>query len=65
MAGGIGATVTAGARPTSPCHAFLFGEDQARYVIAVRRRPAPDLLYEAAAAGVPARHDRHDRRRFD
>nr|MEA2798215.1 phosphoribosylformylglycinamidine synthase subunit PurL [Phenylobacterium sp.] len=36
-----------------PAHAWLFGEDQARYLIAT---PAPDALLAAAeASGVPAR----------
>jgi phosphoribosylformylglycinamidine synthase len=35
-----------------PAHAYWFGEDQARYVLAVADAPA--LLRAAAAAGVPA-----------
>lgn len=35
-------------------HAFLFGEDQARYVIAVPASEAEAVLSEAASAGVPA-----------
>ncbi len=51
MASGIGATLAA--PPTGlPPHAFWFGEDQGRYVLAVADAPA--LLAEAAAAGVPA-----------
>jgi phosphoribosylformylglycinamidine synthase len=48
MAGGLGATVTL---PTAlPAHAFLFGEDQARYVVAT---PNPEAFAAAAArAGV-------------
>jgi phosphoribosylformylglycinamidine synthase len=53
MAGGIGAAVT-GTVESLPLHAFLFGEDQARYVLAVPADKAPDILYEARAAGVPA-----------
>jgi phosphoribosylformylglycinamidine synthase len=50
MAGGIGAAL---ALPESlPAHAFLFGEDQARYLLAT---PAPDALLAAASkADVPA-----------
>jgi phosphoribosylformylglycinamidine synthase len=53
MAGGIGATIAA-APEGLPLHAFLFGEDQARYVIACDPEEAADLLYEANAVGVPA-----------
>ncbi len=50
MAGGIGATVTLPA--SFPAHAFLFGEDQARYLLAA---PTPDAVLAAAAkADVPA-----------
>jgi phosphoribosylformylglycinamidine synthase II len=50
MAGGTGATVTGLAG--IPMHAFLFGEDQARYVLATA---APEtVLANAQAAGVPA-----------
>ncbi|MGA2089718.1 MAG: AIR synthase-related protein, partial [Stellaceae bacterium] len=50
MAGGIGADL---ALPESlPAHAFLFGEDQARYLLVT---PAPDALLAAASkADVPA-----------
>ena len=37
-----------------PLHAFLFGEDQARYVVTVRAAAAGSFLAEAAMAGVPA-----------
>ncbi|AWM88457.1 phosphoribosylformylglycinamidine synthase subunit PurL [Microvirga sp. 17 mud 1-3] len=53
MAGGIGAIV-ASAPEDLPLHAFLFGEDQARYILAVRPDDAADILYEANAVGVPA-----------
>ena len=53
MAGGIGAIV-ASAPEDLPLHAFLFGEDQARYLLAVRPDDAADILYEANAIGVPA-----------
>jgi phosphoribosylformylglycinamidine synthase len=53
MAGGIGAAL-----PEVPqglaTHAYLFGEDQARYLLAVDPETAPDLLYSASAQGVPA-----------
>ena len=53
MAGDIGAMITA--YPENlPLHAFLFGEDQGRYVIAVDMDTAADILYEAGAIGVPA-----------
>ncbi len=53
MAGGIGASISA--EPEGlPRHAFLFGEDQGRYVLAVPQDAAADILYEAAAIGVPA-----------
>jgi len=53
MAGGIGAAL-----PEVPAgmatHAYLFGEDQARYLLAVDAETAPDLLYSAAAQGIDA-----------
>jgi phosphoribosylformylglycinamidine synthase len=53
MAGGVGAEITA--YPENlPLHAFLFGEDQARYLIAVDEDVAADILYEAGAIGIPA-----------
>jgi phosphoribosylformylglycinamidine synthase subunit PurL len=39
---------------SAPAHALLFGEDQARYVLAVPAGSAAAILAEAAAAGVPA-----------
>ncbi|MCB8819738.1 phosphoribosylformylglycinamidine synthase subunit PurL [Microvirga rosea] len=53
MAGRTGAIVTS-APETMPLHAFLFGEDQARYLLAVRPDDAADILYEANAVGIPA-----------
>ena len=52
MAGDTGATLDV---PQSgiPPHAYWFGEDQARYVLAVANGKA--LIKAAAAAGVPAR----------
>jgi phosphoribosylformylglycinamidine synthase len=49
MARGIGAEIT----PPSLDHGFLFGEDQARYLLATTEPDA--VLAAAAAAGVPAR----------
>jgi phosphoribosylformylglycinamidine synthase len=53
MAGGIGAAL-----PEVPVgmatHAYLFGEDQARYLLAVDPETAPDLLYSASAQGIDA-----------
>ncbi|GJE25257.1 phosphoribosylformylglycinamidine synthase subunit PurL [Methylobacterium organophilum] len=53
MAGGIGAALpeVAGALPA---HAYLFGEDQGRYLIAVEAEAATDLLYSASAQGIDA-----------
>jgi len=52
IAGGTGMEVALPAGNAVPSHAFLYGEDQARYVIATG---SPDDLLEAAkAAGVPA-----------
>jgi phosphoribosylformylglycinamidine synthase subunit PurL len=52
--GGIGVAVT-GLPEGLPSHAFLFGEDQSRYILAIPPDRAPDILYEAKALGVPAR----------
>ena len=51
LAGTAGARLLPGPDKVAP-HAFWFGEDQARYVLAVE--DAADLLAAAAAAGVPA-----------
>ncbi len=52
MSSGIGATV---ATPkTSSRTGFWFGEDQARYVLAVPSTEAERILSEAKLAGVPA-----------
>jgi phosphoribosylformylglycinamidine synthase len=50
MAGNLGVTITL---PVGlPAHALLFGEDQARYLLATA---APEsVLAAAAAAGIPA-----------
>jgi len=51
MATGIGAALLP-CPATVPDHAYWFGEDQARYVLAVSDAAA--ILAEAKAAGVPA-----------
>jgi phosphoribosylformylglycinamidine synthase len=51
MGQGVGATLHA-APATIPAHAFWFGEDQGRYVLAVV--DAAPVLAAAATAGVPA-----------
>ena len=50
MAGGTGAVISA--QPSGTPHGFWFGEDQARYVLAVANADA--ILAAAAQAGVPA-----------
>ena len=52
MGSGIGARLTP-APEGIPAHGFWFGEDQARYVLAVADGAA--LIAKASAAGVPAR----------
>jgi phosphoribosylformylglycinamidine synthase len=51
MAGGVGAAIDMAEDGVAP-HAWLFGEDQGRYLVAVDD-PAP-VLKAAKAAGVPA-----------
>jgi phosphoribosylformylglycinamidine synthase len=51
LAGNLGANIEA---PKSNTHAFLFGEDQARYVITCAPQIATRILSEAAARNVPA-----------
>ncbi|WP_262030538.1 phosphoribosylformylglycinamidine synthase subunit PurL [Microvirga sp. Mcv34] len=53
MAGQVGAEITAVPEGLA-LHAFLFGEDQARYLIAVDEDAAADILYAAGAVGIPA-----------
>ncbi|WP_375464410.1 phosphoribosylformylglycinamidine synthase subunit PurL [uncultured Methylobacterium sp.] len=53
MAGGVGATLP-GAPAGMPAHAYLFGEDQGRYLIAVEAEAATDILYSASAQGIDA-----------
>ncbi len=52
MASGIGATINAG---DGSMHALLFGEDQARYLVAVKPEMANWILINAEGAGVPFR----------
>lgn len=52
MAGGVGASLAPGPE-TLPAHAFWFGEDASRYVLAVADGAA--LIVRAGAAGVAAR----------
>lgn len=51
MAGGIGASLPE-CPLDLPCHAYLFGEDQGRYIVAVDPDAAPDILYSAASKGL-------------
>ena len=39
---------------SAPVHAFLFGEDQARYILAIAADTAADVLAAAATADIPA-----------
>ncbi len=52
MAGGKGASIATPAEKP-PLHAYLFGEDQARYVVTVPSDDAAKIETEAKAAGVP------------
>ena len=53
MASGLGATIDT--LPANlPAHAALFGEDQARYVMAVAPHEADQVMADAKAAGIPA-----------
>jgi phosphoribosylformylglycinamidine synthase len=53
IAGGIGVAVDECAVEGS-AHAFLFGEDQGRYVVTARAEDGEALIAEARRAGVPA-----------
>jgi phosphoribosylformylglycinamidine synthase subunit PurL len=53
MAGGIGAALPEVPVDLAP-HAYLFGEDQGRYLMAVDPEAASDLLYSASAQGIDA-----------
>jgi phosphoribosylformylglycinamidine synthase len=52
MAGGIGVQISCPAEPGRI--AFYFGEDQARYVLAVPHAVRHEILNAASAAGIPA-----------
>jgi len=53
MGGGIGAELSASPAGL-PDHAWLFGEDQGRYLLALERPAADDLLAKASAQGIEA-----------
>ncbi|GIX17102.1 MAG: phosphoribosylformylglycinamidine synthase subunit PurL [Rhodothalassiaceae bacterium] len=53
LAGGIGAEITLDAFGGLPAHAALFGEDQARYLIAAPADVATTVIRRAQAADVP------------
>ena len=64
LAGGIGATLEAPPEATGPLlQAWLFGEDQGRYVVAVPAADVASIAAEAGRAGVPAAPHRPRRRR--
>jgi phosphoribosylformylglycinamidine synthase len=52
MAGGVGASLPE-CPLDIPCHAYLFGEDQGRYVVAVDADSAMDILYSASSKSIP------------
>ncbi|MDY0885728.1 phosphoribosylformylglycinamidine synthase subunit PurL [Dongia soli] len=52
MAGGIGARIGVPAG-VDFAHAYLFGEDQGRYVLTVRSKDAEAIMTKAELAGVP------------
>jgi phosphoribosylformylglycinamidine synthase subunit PurL len=54
MAGGIGAALALPAAQAAPPSGWLFGEDQARYILTVEAAQADGVLAAAAKAGVPA-----------
>ena len=51
IAGGIGASIEVS--PSVPAHGFLFGEDQARYVLAAAPETANAIRQAAKGEGVP------------
>jgi phosphoribosylformylglycinamidine synthase subunit PurL len=53
MAGGLGAALPE-VPVDLPAHAYLFGEDQARYLISIPPEAATDLLSSASAQGIDA-----------
>ena len=52
LAGGVGASVEPGPRGQTSLHAFLFGEDQARYIVTVAGGSAKAIIDTARASGV-------------
>jgi phosphoribosylformylglycinamidine synthase subunit PurL len=54
LAGFMGAELTQPPEMVALAHAFWFGEDQARYVLAVAPEKAPAIMTQAKAAGVLA-----------
>ena len=54
LRGGEGAVLTAQETNGPPPHAWLFGEDQARFLLACAPETAETLLRQAASAGIPA-----------
>jgi phosphoribosylformylglycinamidine synthase subunit PurL len=52
IAGNVGAAIDASA-PEGPAHAWLFGEDQARYVVTATAEAVPRIVEQARVAGVP------------
>jgi len=54
LAGGLGATLDVPSGLIPPVHGWLFGEDQARYLVTVAEAGADALLRDASRAGVAA-----------
>src|SRR5262249_29679884 len=54
MAGGIGAGINPTLQAEIPLHAWLFGEDQARYLVTASRSFVEPILQEARSSRVPA-----------
>ncbi|SLN56288.1 phosphoribosylformylglycinamidine synthase subunit PurL [Oceanibacterium hippocampi] len=54
LAGNIGVDITVPEGLAIPLHAWLFGEDQARYLVTVATPQSAGILAAAAAANVPA-----------
>jgi phosphoribosylformylglycinamidine synthase len=52
IAGNLGATIEIGAAAGLPAHAFLFGEEQARYVVAARATEAMMIAVQGKAIGL-------------
>ncbi len=51
LAGGVGASIDL--TTEIPLHAFLFGEDQARYVLTCKPQAAADIVASAKSLGIP------------